>query len=553
MKKLSFLFALILLISCSNSSSNIVTISNGQLQGVEKDGVNYFYGVPFAKPPIGNLRWQPPMPVEDWTEIRSAVNTGPACMQPTDIGNTQFLDFMLEGFGLAWYERFIIKSVALFGAYFQGNNFSEDCLYLNVIAPENADDLPVMVWIHGGASRFGSGSDGIYLTSRFARKEVILVTINYRLGSLGWFAHPALSKESPNGVSGNYGSLDMIAALEWVKNNISAFGGNPKNVTIFGESAGGQAVATLLGSPLSKGLFHKAISQSGSGILPARPLREDVNTSKRSAEDIGKELAEYFGVLDNENALTNLRKIPASEFMQISDVEKDAELISGVNQVIDGYVFPYRFEEAFKNKTTHPVPYITGFNANEGTTLVPLIFPEDIFEEIFDPDNWLKEFWEILMEGYKGEIPKEVKSYVDALDLEKYDAAAQIWGDVWFGGPSYYSAQKRSDDGLDTYLYFFERSIPAENQTVDATHALELSYLFGSFFPFVAQEAWDKQLSEIMLNDWTTFAKTGKPKGNWPKFSAENPVAKIYGDSVYEDTLKDKELFESLADYIDKN
>ena len=162
-----------------------------------------------------------------------------------------------------------------------------------IVAPKEAENLPVMFWIHGGASRFGSGGESIYLTSKFAEKDVILVTTNYRLGSLGWFAHPRLSAESENNVSGNYGSLDMIAALKWVKNNIRAFGGDPSNVTIFGESAGGQAVGTLLASPFTKGLFHKAISQSGSGIFTTRNLRKD--SKLISAEKIGIALADHFG------------------------------------------------------------------------------------------------------------------------------------------------------------------------------------------------------------------------------------------------------------------
>ena len=166
-------------------------------------------------------------------------------MQPTNIGNSLFLELMLDGFGLAWYEKAIINFLALLN-FSNGTEYSEDCLFLNVIAPKDAKNLPVMFWIHGGASRFGSGGEDIYKTTKFAEKEVILVTTNYRLGSLGWFAHPKLSEESENNVSGNYGSLDMIEALKWVQKNIEAFGGDPNNVTIFGESAGGQAVGTLL-------------------------------------------------------------------------------------------------------------------------------------------------------------------------------------------------------------------------------------------------------------------------------------------------------------------
>ena len=551
MKTLLSLIIIIALYSCSSSSSSeVVETSKGKLQGYEKNGVNYFLGIPYAEAPIGELRWQPPKPVKAWQEIKSVNALGSSCMQPTNIGNSAFLDLMLDGYGLAWYEKLIIKGFSFFAPRLTAGNFSEDCLFLNIISPKDAENLPVMFWIHGGAGRFGSGGDSIYLTSRFAEKDVILVTINYRLGSLGWFAHPALSAESENGVSGNYGSLDQIEALKWVKNNISNFGGDPNNVTIFGESAGGQAVGTLLSSPLSKELFHKAISQSGSGILGTRALKDD--SRNKSAEAIGLELAEYFGVDNDETTLLQLRNIPAEEFIQISDSERDAELISSVTQIIDGYVFPYRFNEAYRNGSTHDVPYITGFNANEGTTLVPLIFPEPVFKTSFNQEDWLGEFWEILMDGFLGEVPEPVIAYVDSMEGSAYDAAAQVWGDIWFGGPAYYSAQKRSDDGLSTYLYFFERSVPSERQTIGATHALELAYIFGSFFPFVARDSWDDELSEIMLTDWANFAKNGIPNKSWPKFSSDNPIAKIYGDRVYEDKLKDYVVFEALADYFNK-
>jgi len=551
MKTLLSLILITALFSCSSSSSSeVVETSKGKLQGYEKNEVNYFLGIPYAEAPIGELRWQPPKPVKAWQGIKSVNALGSSCMQPTNIGNSAFLDLMLDGYGLAWYEKLIIKGFSFFAPTLTAGDFSEDCLFLNIISPKDAENLPVMFWIHGGAGRFGSGGDSIYLTSRFAEKDVILVTINYRLGSLGWFAHPALSAESENGVSGNYGSLDQIEALKWVKNNISNFGGDPNNVTIFGESAGGQAVGTLLSSPLSKELFHKAISQSGSGILGTRALKDD--SRNKSAEAIGLELAEYFGVDNDETTLLQLRNIPAEEFIQISDSERDAELISSVTQIIDGYVFPYRFNEAYRNGSTHDVPYITGFNANEGTTLVPLIFPEPIFKTSFNQEDWLGEFWEILMDGFLGEVPEPVIAYVDSMEGSAYDAAAQVWGDIWFGGPAYYSAQKRSDDGLSTYLYFFERSVPSERQTIGATHALELAYIFGSFFPFVARDSWDDELSEIMLTDWTNFAKSGIPNKSWPKFSSDNPIAKIYGDRVYEDKLKDYVVFESLADYFNK-
>ena len=533
---------------CS-SPTEVVKTSDGDLKGYEQEGVNYFLGIPFAEAPIGDLRWKAPKPAKKWIGVREATDSAPACMQPTNTGNNLFLELMLDGFGLAWHEKLIVNIFAFFAP---STEYSEDCLFLNVVAPKLAKNLPVMFWIHGGASRYGSGGESIYLSSKFAEKEVILVTSNYRLGSLGWFAHPKLSEESVNNVSGNYGSLDMIAALEWVKNNIEAFGGDPNNVTIFGESAGGQAVGTLLSSPFSKDLFHKAISQSGSGIFTTRKLRN--KTPDLSGEEIGLALAAHFGVENDKSALKNLRNIPATEFMQLSDPFKDQELIGNMAQVSDGYYFPYSFHEAYRNGTTHNVPYITGFNANEGTSLFPLIFPKKIFDQTISSEDLLSDFWQsVFANGPSSTVPEELREYEKNLGLDRYNAAAQIWGDIYFGGPAYFAAQKRSEDGLETYLYFFSRSVPSEKQTLDANHALDIAYLFGSFFPFVARNAWDEELGNIMITDWTDFAKYGKPKENWPKFSPSKPIAKIYGDKVYESKLEANKVFESLAENIDLN
>ena len=549
-KNLVLLFFICIFYGCSNSQSSIISTEKGKIQGYEKNNIDYFLGIPFAEPPIQNLRWKAPQDKAAWKGVLQTNKAGPACMQPTDIGNTQFIDLLSEGLGLNWYENLFVKFLAFFSPILDTTEYSEDCLYLNVISPHKAQNLPVMFWIHGGASRFGSGGEDVYITSNFAERDVILVTINYRLGSLGWFAHPALSKESPNGVSGNYGSLDMIAALKWVKENISAFGGNPNNVTIFGESAGGTAVGTLLSSPIAEGLFHKAISQSGSGIPGPRMLTLDSNNL--SAEKVGIKLAAEFGVNGDVNVLERLRAIPAQDFIQLDDPIKDAELISGFAQVVDGFIFPYKFHSAFKNKKTHDVPYITGFNANEGTSLTPLIFPKEIFEKQFGEDAWLEEFWVIMNLGFNGAVPDEVISYVEDLGVDDYDAASQLLGDMLFGGPAYFAAQKRNDDGLDTYLYFFNRAVPSERQTLGATHALEIPYIFGAFFPFVERTEWDETLSEIMISDWVNFAKTGLPNQNWPKFTSSEQIAKIYGDSVSSQKLEAFEMFQALTNFIDQ-
>lgn len=213
-------------------------LDSGPINGVQEGGVWVYKGIPYAAPPVGELRWKEPQPAEPWKEVRPCTEFGPACPQPSSDDQ---------------------------GGFMAVGETSEDCLYLNVWSPAETpgERLPVMVWIHGGAFRTGAGSQAVYDGVNLAEKDVVVVTINYRLGPLGFFAHPLLTEESPNGSSGNYGLLDQVAALEWVERNIASFGGDPDNVTVFGESAGAMSICDLMASPLAEGLFDRAIVQSG--------------------------------------------------------------------------------------------------------------------------------------------------------------------------------------------------------------------------------------------------------------------------------------------------
>jgi para-nitrobenzyl esterase len=268
-------------------SATTVTVEGGQIQGdIEADGkVSVFNGIPYAAPPVGELRWKAPQPVVSWTGLRDATKFGPVCPQK-DSGDGDFLKRLVDGQGMGFFRKTIFNlAVGLSSSAPQ----SEDCLYLNVRTSNlgGAEKQPVMVWIHGGGHQTGSGSEDFYQSNSLVLKGVVLVTFNYRLGPFGYFAHPGLSAESENRVSGNYGTLDQIAALRWVRDNIAAFGGDPSNVTIFGESAGGESVAHMMASPLARGLFHRAIMQSGStGELLVHLKRPVLDF--RSAEEAGE-------------------------------------------------------------------------------------------------------------------------------------------------------------------------------------------------------------------------------------------------------------------------
>src|SRR5262245_10670986 len=269
------------------ATNDAVKVEGGSISGTEADGVRSFKGVPFAAPPVGDLRWKPPQPVIAWQGVRECNDFGTDCPQAPYPQGSLF--------------------------YSQPRKQSEDCLYLNVwTAAKAGEKRPVMVWIHGGALTRGSGATRTYDGTNFAKKGVVLVTINYRLGPLGYLAHPELTAESPRHASGNYGVLDQIAALKWVQKNIAAFGGDPGRVTIFGESAGSWSVNVLVATPLAKGLFHRAIGESGGQFGPMTYLKED-RDKLLSAEKVGAAFAKAAGA----GSLKSLREIPAEKIVEV--------------------------------------------------------------------------------------------------------------------------------------------------------------------------------------------------------------------------------------------
>jgi para-nitrobenzyl esterase len=447
-----------------------VRIDGGQIAGVLSDGVLSFKGVPYAAAPVGSLRWRPPAAVQPWTGVRSATKVGPLCMQkinPRDNG--------------------VGPPPA-----------SEDCLNLDIYTPADhgAGRLPVMFWIHGGGYVNGSGTAALYDGTNLAKQGVVVVSINYRLGRFGFFAHPALTKENPRGPLGNYGLMDQIAALQWVKRNIAAFGGDPGNVTIFGESAGGGSVNHLLVTPAARGLFHKAIAQSGVARIEMARLSEP-HAGYPSAESLGKDFATKLGVAGDDVAA--LRAMSADAIIAAGD----PDLSTAGGPMIDGTIVPERIDEAFAAGRQAKVPYLVGSNALE---FPPMPGMEERFAQLltFSPPQRLR-----VISAYGGE---------DAF-------RTNILSDVLFGEPARYLAQQHASIA-PVYLYRFSvLSAGAPPELKAAPHASDRQYVFktlnASPWPTAAM---DEQAADVISAYWVAFARTGNPNAYgrpaWPRYGA---------------------------------
>lgn len=443
-------------------------IDSGVLEGVVAGEIVSFKGIPYAAPPVGQWRWRAPQPVKAWSGVRKADQVGALCMQkinPTDNG--------------------VGPPPA-----------SEDCLTLNVFAPaaKPAKPLPVMFWIHGGGFSNGSGTAALYDGTELAKQGVVVVTINYRLGRFGFFAHPALVKEAPGEPQGNYALLDMIAALQWVKRNVGAFGGDAGNVTIFGESAGGAAVNTLMISPPARGLFHKAISQSGLGRERRVPLDR--------ALDNGAQFAGRLGVANDD--LAALRALTAEAILT------GTEPFADTSPVIDGKVVPEHIDVAFAAGRQAPVPYIAGSNALE--------FP----------------FYAESMPGAIGEAmrftPEQRTRLIAAYGSED-NFKTNVLSDVLFTEPARALTRLHVKSKHPAYLYRFSVLSAHAPPTTKATpHAQERQHVFKTLdtSPWKT-DANDERAADLMSAYWVAFAKTGDPNGGKrPTWPLATPDARVF-------------------------
>ncbi|MEQ1587096.1 MAG: carboxylesterase family protein [Cyclobacteriaceae bacterium] len=482
-------------------------VENGLIEGLynTKTGLQYYFGIPFAKPPVGDLRWRAPQPLDNWKSVLSTKEFGPRPVQSNVFGDMNS----------------------------RSNGLSEDCLYLNVWTPakRNTTGLPVLVYFYGGGFVAGDGSEPRYDGAAMAKKGIVVVTVNYRLNIFGFFAHPELSKEASYKASGNYGLLDQHAGLKWVQKNITAFGGDPKKVTIAGESAGSISVSSLMASPLSKNLIAGAIGESGAAINPTLapvPLAE--------AEKTGLEFAKNAGY----PTLAQLRALSTRELFEIYNESKRF----GFPTVVDGYFYPKTLPEIFNAKEQAQVPLLLGWNSAE---IPGMAFMQGL---PYTEENFVKK----VKEAYPNDFTEVLKLYPHGSETEIEWAATNLASDRFIA----YSTWKwfdlhRKNSSKPVYRYLYSKLRPAlvdKNlssglaggtvqggpkmpEAIGAPHACEIEYCMGNL-DLVKDYAWTKDdytVSETMLSYFANFIIKGNPNGDklpdWPAAEANDTTPSV--------------------------
>ena len=495
--------------SPATSDDLIARTEAGALRGTHVGPAIAFMGIPYARPPVGELRWEAPQPAVPWTGVRDATQPGHACTQDP-AGLVPFLAPMAQAYGSNYAEPPV--------------DFSEDCLYLNVWTakwPSNSA-LPVMVWLHGGSNRGGSGSQSTYNGVSLTARGLVLVTINYRLGVLGFFSHPELTAQSPHHSSGNYGLLDQIAALEWVQKNIAQFGGDPKNVTLAGESAGAIDAAMLMTSPLTAGLFRRVISESGPAFNNAVTLSQ--------AEALGKAVGDLAPGDPHATPLERLRALPGPEVEKLVAQVKSRYGDTTSSFTMDGWVLPRSPRDAFLSGAIQKVDLLIGLNGREMSAfrVAAAAAKSSGNQKGAANSGSIKQFSDAARPYFGFWTDPVVAFHLGDMLLRRNAGFDQALNDIIGACPVGAMASLTSDTGQRVFVYRFDRSVPGRGrEELGAFHSLEIPYVFGAqhdatwrWLPFTAEDA---ALSNLIQTYWTNFAKYGTPNAqglpNWPQWN----------------------------------
>jgi para-nitrobenzyl esterase len=514
-----------------------VRVAQGALAGTVDKGARAFLGIRYAQPPVGELRWRAPLPPKAWRGTRAATRFGPGCMQPPP-----------DPFG-AWTAEFMA-----------GPDMSEDCLTLNVWAPAGQATgdsakvpaatarapLPVLVWIHGGAFMGGSGAIPIYNGASLAQRGAVVVTINYRLGIFGYMAHPALSAESPRHVSGNYGLLDAIAALRWLQSNIALFGGDPKQVTIAGQSAGAATVNDLIVSPDAKGLFARAIAESGSGM-------GIVMQSLADAERQGERIQQAAGAA----SLAALRALPAASLQALKLPPPPGtpgdNLRLPFGPVLDGVVQPVNAQRG-DVAVASAVPLLTGYNADEDRSM----FAAPVGAQAFEAK---------VRARYGASAERLLALYPHADDAQADDADRLLARDRYMVSLALWSLARTAASGQPIHAYLFDHVLPGPDATkFRSFHTAEVPYVFGVLqAPGRSFDRQDHVVSQVLQRYWLDFMRTGDPNGGagashsavgsalpqWPRFEADlGKVLRLDESPAPVYPASSSERYQALRDYV---
>jgi len=509
MQRLALFSLLLLATGLANASPAIRTTVNGDVEGLSRDGVSVFKGIPYAATTAGDNRWRAPQPVEVWEGARSAQDWGPICPQPVR------------------------------RAFPEGVLIDEDCLNLNLWVPHNAETgapLPVMVWVHGGGFTHGAGSIHKIFTAgpmpatdftAFVQNGVIMVTLNYRMGIFGVFGHPEVIVPAENGGRANFGMMDVIAALRWVQNNIASFGGDPDNVTLFGQSAGGSYVSALMASPVAEGLFHKAIIQSGAGVMADGRYLDQATAIKESLESQSLELVQSLSIDESKDIAAEMRSMPYEDLLAAS------VRLGLMGPVVDGVLLPEAVGETFRTGQQQDIPLMIGANSLEGSALAGMPGYIDKIVEAIPP--------QAIAELY-GEISAQQRPIVVA-------------GDALFVAPSWYLAQKSAaQNRAPAWLYHFSYVPPVlAGSRSGASHGDEMAYVFANpgWRDGVDREtAYDRRLSNTLSAYWANFARSGSPNSAglplWPAQTKNDDLQMRFGTQI---AAESQPLAERMAFY----